>query len=95
MRATLVFLQHFMDLPVCRADMSETGGLLSGRMAVLWITQARQQHQSTKVTVGAHFIKATEAHYRPGYIRLLRSMAVSNASQHPQQRKEMGSLLDY
>lgn len=95
MKGAFVFLQSFMDSPVCRPGVSETGGLISRRVVVLWVSQAKQQYPSTKVTVGAHFIRTTETNYGPEYMRLLRSMVVSNVSQHPQQRKEMGSLLDY
>lgn len=57
-REVLVFLRRFMDSPLCRPGTSETGGLSSRWMVVLWIAQAKQQHPSTKVRVGAHFIKS-------------------------------------
>lgn len=90
-----MFLRRFMDSPLCRPGMSETRGLSSRWMVVLWIAPAKQQHPSTKVRVGAHFIKAIEEHYGPECIRLLRSAVVFNVSQHPQQTKEMDILLEY
>lgn len=84
-----------MDSLLCRPGTSETGSLSSRWMVVLWIAQAKRQHSATKVRVGAHFIKATEEHYGPEYIRLLRSVVVSNVLQHPQQRKEMDILLEF
>lgn len=39
--------------------MVETGDLISRKMVVLWLTQAKQQHTPTKDKVSSLFIKGS------------------------------------